>query len=52
MCLTVAGLEHGHRRLVGMQKGPAQQFRSQRVHKRLQLHAALSDHTAQVWSER
>ena len=40
--LAVAGFEHGHRRLVGMQHRLAQQLGGQGVHQRLQLHAALA----------
>jgi hypothetical protein len=40
--LAVARLEHGHRRLVGMQHRLAQQFGRQGVDQRLQLHAAFA----------
>ncbi len=40
MRLAVAGLEHGHRRLVGMHHAVLQQLVSHGVHQRLQLHTA------------
>ena len=41
--LALAGLEHGDWRFVGMQHWGLQQLRCQRIHQRLQLHAALAD---------
>jgi len=40
--LAMAGLEHGHRCLVGVQHRLTQQFGREGVHQRLQLHAALA----------
>lgn len=47
VCLAVAGLEHRHRRLVGMQHTALEHFALERIDQRLQLRTALSDPAGQ-----
>lgn len=48
MRLAVARLEHGHRRLVGMQHAALQQLCPHGVNQWLQLHATRATHCASV----